>query len=262
MADTPHLQLLQWDTDFFGVRIARLGEEGITPKVMAETEANCLKLGVDCLYFLVNPSRTETVRLIEEHSFHLTDIRVTLERALVSAPGSWQASSPVIRLATGSDIADLRTIAAENHQDSRFYHDGGFPLERCNELYATWIEKSCQGFADAVLVAEREGRAVGYISCHLRGEETGQIGLYGVSSSCQGGGLGRKLLEESLLWFAAAGASRVEVVTQGRNLTAQRLYQKNGFFTSQVQLWYHKWFHGEAPGASPSFKTEGERLTP
>ena len=37
------------------------------------------------------------------------------------------------------------------------------------------------------------------------------------------------------------------VVTQGRNVAAQRLYQSAGFRTAAVQLWHHCWFtHGVA----------------
>ena len=28
----------------------------------------------------------------------------------------------------------------------------------------------------------------------------------------------------------------------GRNLAAQRLYQRSGFVTASLQLWYHRWF--------------------
>jgi hypothetical protein len=31
-------------------------------------------------------------------------------------------------------------------------------------------------------------------------------------------------------------------VTQGRNLAAQRLYQRTGFLIRDLQLWYHKWY--------------------
>jgi hypothetical protein len=35
----------------------------------------------------------------------------------------------------------------------------------------------------------------------------------------------------------------VQVITQGRNYAAQRLYQRAGFVTRKTELWYHKWFH-------------------
>ena len=42
----------------------------------------------------------------------------------------------------------------DSHRDSRFYYDPGFPNQRCDELYETWIDRSCHGYADTVLVAE------------------------------------------------------------------------------------------------------------
>jgi RimJ/RimL family protein N-acetyltransferase len=47
---------------------------------------------------------------------------------------------------------------------------------------------------------------------------------------------------EALRWFAGRGTAEVTVVTQARNLAAQQVYQKAGFQTWAVQLWYHRWF--------------------
>jgi len=241
MVHDPSVQFLEWDSAFFGMRIARIGESNLTAERMNALRAACLEQQIDCLYFLCPPEETTTIRIAEESGFHLVDIRITLDRPAGSATGVWRSESPSIRLARETDIPALRPIAAENHHDSRFYHDGGFPAERCDELYATWIEKSCRGYADAVLVADRGDGAVGYLSCHLCEAGMGQIGLVGVHGECRGEGLGRQLLHESIRWFAAAGVARIEVVTQGRNLEAQRLYQKSGFMTSSLQLWYHRW---------------------
>lgn len=233
---------LIWDSDFFGVRIACINGNRLSREEIFAIQNWCRDNRIDCLYFLADPSDTATIRVAEESGFHLVDIRVTLDRKISAAPSIWQPEAPSIRLAVAADIQALRPIAAVNHQDSRFYHDGGFSTERCDELYATWIEKSCNGFADAVLVPAPESEAVGYLSCHLRDAGTGQIGLFGVSSLFKGKGLGQQLLDESMRWFAAAGVDRVEVVTQGRNIAAQRLYQRRGFMTKSVQLWYHAWF--------------------
>ncbi|MBA2735755.1 MAG: hypothetical protein H0U50_03095 [Pyrinomonadaceae bacterium] len=44
-------------------------------------------------------------------------------------------------------------------------------------------------------------------------------------------------------WFAERNINQISVVVQGRNVKAQRLYQKNNFLTSSVELWYHLWFN-------------------
>ena len=128
-----------------------------------------------------------------------------------------------------------------SHRDSRFYCDEHFPESLCDALYETWIERSASGYADLVLVAERNDEPVGYLSCHLSASGPARIGLFAVAQSAHGLGLGKQLIVEALRWFAEHSASGVTVVTQGRNVRAQRLYQRCGFMTRSVELWYHHW---------------------
>jgi dTDP-4-amino-4,6-dideoxy-D-galactose acyltransferase len=194
---------------------------------------------LDCLYFLAD-IEAESIRIAEKHAFHLVDLRLTLETSL-HAPAESRGSDHCIRPVRPEDIEALRTIASANHTDSRFYQDGLFPESLCQELYRVWIEKSCRGDADLVLVAEHQGSPAGYLTCHLVGGE-GRIGLVGVASETRGLGLGQAMLQVALTWFAEQRATRITVVTQGANTKAQRLYQANGFATRSVQLWYHLWF--------------------
>jgi dTDP-4-amino-4,6-dideoxy-D-galactose acyltransferase len=150
-----------------------------------------------------------------------------------------------IRSAREADIPALRALAAASHTASRFFADGSFDRARCAELYAVWIEKSCRGWADRVLVAEHEGRIAGYLSCHVRDGSRGEIGIVAVAPEAQGRGLGAQLVDASVEWFAERELARVTVVTQGRNTGAQRLYQSRGFRTSSVHLWHHLWFDPE-----------------
>jgi ribosomal protein S18 acetylase RimI-like enzyme len=52
---------------------------------------------------------------------------------------------------------------------------------------------------------------------------------------------------DALDWFAQQQVDTVTVVTQGRNIAAQALYQRRGFITQSQQLWYHKWFRRPEP---------------
>jgi hypothetical protein len=49
-----------------------------------------------------------------------------------------------------------------------------------------------------------------------------------------------------LHWLAEQGVPRATVVTQGRNVVAQRLYQSMGFKTSTLHCWHHLWFDVDA----------------
>lgn len=232
---------LPWDSAFFGVSIARLEGDRLTAPRAEEALEWCAHQRVACLYFLADPSDPVTVRVARQYGFDFVDIRVTLERR---PPLSDGVDDATIRPARPDDLEALRAIAREAHTDSRFFFDGRFPVDRCRELYATWIDRSCREAPEGVLVAVHEGRAAGYLACTV-GEGTGRIGLVGVASTARGAGLGHGLVSAALGWCAARHAQQVSVVTQGRNVPAQSLYQGHGFRTSKVELWYHRWLQDD-----------------
>jgi GNAT superfamily N-acetyltransferase len=53
--------------------------------------------------------------------------------------------------------------------------------------------------------------------------------------------VGTALVQAALDWFRGQGLYSAQVVTQARNVPAQRLYQQMGFFTRRMTLYYHKW---------------------
>ncbi len=236
MTDVCHL--LDWDTGFFGVRIARLDRTAPTAAELQDALIWCETERIECLYLLADANDPATTRLAEDAGFHLRDIRMTLARALA---GSAAGLPPGIRTATEGDIDGLARIAETSHTDSRFYYDPGFPREHCDALYRTWIERSCRGYAQQVFVADHEGVAAGYITCH-KDEDAGRIGLLAVAEAARGGGLGSRLISAALQYFAASGFDQTTVVTQGRNTAAQRLYIRHGFLPQSTEVWYHRWF--------------------
>jgi dTDP-4-amino-4,6-dideoxy-D-galactose acyltransferase len=235
-------EYLAWDSQFFGFRIGRLGDHSLTSESAAEAQHWAQANRIDCLYFLAGSDDPQTVSVAQNSGFELVDIRITLDRNVDGPREGTTAVRPFQR----QDEAALRTMARLSHRDSRFYFDGRFPKERCDALYETWIRRSLEGWADAVFVADC-GAPAGYISCHLGSPGTGSIGLFAVGPEYQHRGLGGQLITAALEYFRKNGVQRVTVVTQGRNTAAQRAYQRNGFLTQSVQLWYHRWFNTDSP---------------
>jgi len=229
---------LEWDSNFFGVRIARLNIARLDEQTVVDALQWCRSNRIDCLYFLADSDHAATAILAEKNGFHLTDVRMTFENPLTQS--ETPPAHETIRLAREEDLAALREIARNTHRDSRFYFDDHFDRAKCDQLYATWIENSFRGFAQAVLVADVANAPAAYLTCHLK-DGVSQIGLLGVGAQHQGRGLGTKLVQQFLTWSRQQNAQRATVVTQGRNLAAQRLYQRNRFVTASLRLWYHHW---------------------
>jgi ribosomal protein S18 acetylase RimI-like enzyme len=230
------------------MRIARASPDRVTEELVQDLRKWCVENSIDCLYLLATANDPKTIRLLEHGGFQFVDIRITLETRIGNPPPL--AAEFRVREARLADTPTLRAIAAVSHLDSRLYSDGHFPEERCRALYETWIVKSVNGWAQAVLVAELADEPVGYITCHLS-PGVGEIGLLGVSDKAQGKGLGSQLIWQSLRWFKQQGVTDVIVVTQGRNVPAQRVYQKSGFIIRSIQLWYHYW-----PSGAPLIMSE------
>ena len=231
-------ELLEWDSRHFQLSIGRVTSSGLSSSSTRPIEEWRHANNVDCLYLLAPVDGLASVRLAEDLGFRLIDLRVTLARHLDGAPSGLPDG---IRRFRDGDLPVLKTMAGSLHQDSRFCTDPHFPAAHSRRLFEVWIEQTCTDPTHVVLVAERDGRPVGYVAIERRTPQTGRIQLIGVEPTLHRRGIGGDLVAAACHHLAAAHASHVDVVTQGRNLAAQRLYQKHGFVTCAQELWYHWW---------------------
>src|SRR5438045_7992098 len=135
---TASCELLQWDSEHFGFPVAQVRGSTLDDASAESIDEWCSKFGVRCLYFLADADAQETARAAEAHGYRPVDVRLTLRHEL---DGLSDRGEPVaIRDALPGDIPALRELAIGIHHDSRFYYDPGFARERCDALYATWIE--------------------------------------------------------------------------------------------------------------------------
>ncbi len=242
--DLQACEFLEWDSSFFGLNIGRVNINRLSNHLVQDIYAWSQRYSIDCLYFLADTNDYGTHVIASENGFDLVDIRIELTYSISMNPDiASKVTGADIRLYQQEDLVSLRDIARSNFQTSRFYTDPRFPDELCDNLYETWIEKASKGWADAVFVIMKMDTVAGFITCRkLQEHNEGQISLIAVAPSAQGQGYGTDLVNCALNWFFTQGITVVEVATQGRNIKALHLFERCGFTTSSIYLWYHKWF--------------------
>ncbi|MFH0737374.1 MAG: GNAT family N-acetyltransferase [Candidatus Micrarchaeota archaeon] len=234
---------LDWDSGFFGFKIAKATSYRMSERMASFIDRWCRERSVRCLYYLCDCDHAGSVEVAERHGYHFTDIRVRFELDMEGflPRGTW---AEAIKGCVESDLERIKGIARSSYVQSRYYFDGNFDKARLEEFYSGWLENTFRSKDGKVFVAHLHGKIVGYISGEISNKgRLGRIILVGVEGAHAGSGVGGQLVDAMLDYMHGRGVYSVEVVTQGRNIAAQRLYQKSGFKIVSAHIWYHKWFH-------------------
>jgi len=107
----PACEFLEWDSTFFGCRIARITANRITADHVSAIIDWCAAERIDCLYFLADPTDLFTIRLAEDNGFRCVDIRVTFEMRVERHAVSEQYEAGMLRQARPADVPELQAIA-------------------------------------------------------------------------------------------------------------------------------------------------------
>jgi dTDP-4-amino-4,6-dideoxy-D-galactose acyltransferase len=237
----PPIESLEWDSAFFGVSIGRVSLSSATAEQLSEAAACADRKGIECLYWLIDGRDAISPRSAEACGFRLVDVQLTFETKLLRGKGPDRPPQAHVRLFEPGDLEGLLALARKSHRASRYFYDGNFAYDRCAALYEEWIKRSLRRDSDMVLVTEHESQPSGYCVCHLSGDGAGNIGLIAVDPKWHHCRIGSALVSAALDHFERSGMQAATVVTQGRNIASQRLYQRCGFVTESMKLWYHRW---------------------
>jgi ribosomal protein S18 acetylase RimI-like enzyme len=152
---------------------------------------------------------------------------------------------PIVRHATSADLPTLGRLGAllvQQHHD----FDGRRFLAantRTPDHYAEFLGSQLDDPDVLVLVAEHEGRVIGYTFAAMEGYDykslRGPAGLLHdllVDPDHRGRGVGRRLLDETLSMLQAKGARQVVLSTAERNESAQRLFMRMGFRPTMIEM--------------------------
>jgi|WetSurMetagenome_2_1015567.scaffolds.fasta_scaffold59666_2 dTDP-4-amino-4,6-dideoxy-D-galactose acyltransferase len=233
-------QLLEWDTNFFGMKVARITDPFMSMEKVASTLAELKLKGFSFIYWPANHEHNE--KDINKLGGLLVDLKTTFMIDFDSSPLDESLSTDiVVPYSVSMQLQDLETLAIQSGQFSRFAIDPHFPREKFIMLYKTWMNRSLRReIANEVLVIEETGRVVGMVTLTEK-EGRGNIGLIAVDASSRGKKYGETLVRAAQKWFIKNGYKIGQVVTQGNNISAGNLYKKCGYSVEKVEYYYHFW---------------------
>lgn len=171
-----HAVHLPWDTAHFGSRMYAI-QHLITVGPPQQREALAeLLVGalarqrggeIDYLSHRVDTEDYPTIHALEAQGFRLGDtvINYLFATKAVRSVARRFRSRYHVRPMADTDRTQILTIAGQTNFKGRFYHDARIERRKADAMYLTWVERCCDGaLADDVLVAERQGRVVGFIT--------------------------------------------------------------------------------------------------
>ena len=118
----------------------------------------------------------------------------------------------------------------------------GLSWRRRHTSYASWLATGCA----IILVAERDGTAVGYTVAHLLdgpddtyavGERYADLYSLSVASHVRGAGIGTQLLDELDRRLDEIGITDLKVTVMITNVDAIRFYRRRGLIPVETRCW-------------------------
>ncbi len=193
-------------------------------------------------YAKVPTQRVDLVQALARSGFGVVDVSVTLECDPARPETKFNSQSIIVRDCRPEDHQAVLDIAGSCFASSRFHLDPEIPFALAHAIKRAWVEsylKKCRG--EKLLVAERNGRAVGFLAvlaAGLDGAPCRAIDLIGVDRDHQGCGVGKALVLRFMEEAAGSGAV-LRVGTQAANLRSIRLYESLGFKIAQTAYVLH-----------------------
>lgn len=239
-------RILDWDSEYFGFTVARILSERLGTEELRETLTEVDRDGVTLCYWASDPSDHVSQEAALALKGFLADRKVTYVIDADEMRTSTVAPAAIVEdYLEQICTPELEELALQAGKFSRFKVDPRMPAGAFEGLYRIWMRNSVNGsIAERVLVVRNEGRIVGMVTLGEKGGRA-DIGLVAVDGSMRGRNLGMALVNSAQQWALDAGYKQAQVVTQGENEAACRLYEKAGYRLDKVENIYHFWRNHE-----------------
>jgi hypothetical protein len=248
---------LQWDSDFFGVPMARLdwflrGPEstgGDLQAALTEAISRLRGSGIRHVTAKVDVADMDFVAALEGAGFRLMDALVTYFTHPHREPPTEVREVGKVRPLEARDVDEVLAITGTAYAGfrGRFHLDPHLPAERTRDFYLEWARQCCAGrMADRVVVADNgHGGLHGWASTRRvePASSVGGITLWaGSLGACRADHPGAYAgLIRSMAAVNHAAGEVTETQTQNHNIATVRIYDAVGARYVRADYTFHAW---------------------
>ncbi len=233
-------QILDWDTEFFEIKVAKIIALNLNYEEIKEILLKLAKDGVKLVYWASENEIPNNE--VKKLGGCLVDRKTTFSINLNRLNSDNFISTDIVKKYDPSMSSnELEKLSIQSGKYSRYSVDKNIKRDKFEKLYTIWIKRSIgKEIADEVLVILDNGNIAGMITLGNKNGK-GDIGLLAVESRFRGKKYGEQLVSAAQKWFIRNGYEVGQVVTQGDNIPASNLYKKCGYNVETVEYFYHFW---------------------
>lgn len=239
------IEILQWDSEFFGFGIGKIDLAGAVELGSTEIERQMQHQDIRLLYIFHQQDQSPVPLHSKDFTQHtgatLVDRKVVFAKALEEEKE--KTTTPGIsRIGNHQPTPQLYSLALQSGVYSRFRLDKNFPPGSFGRMYKMWLEKSLSGeLADEVLIAGSDPQTTPGMATLSLKNDTATIGLIAVDEKARGQKTGHKLMTAARQIAAQAGKTQITVATQLDNHAACAFYKQLGYEVKEIWQVYHLW---------------------
>jgi dTDP-4-amino-4,6-dideoxy-D-galactose acyltransferase len=232
-------EILQWDSDLFGFKIAKVVFEDTINDNFQEVIHKLKENNVKLIYCYINPDNSFNQQLKEKYKAFQVDEKVTYTQNIENR--KFIVNANIIEYKKGEITSKLISLAIQSSEYSRFRIDKHFPENSCDKLYAQWITNSVKNIFDNAVYVYLENDIIKGLVTLKDKPDAGSISIIGVDKGERGKNIGTELIHAAFFHYQQLNLNKIDVVTQKANKPACKFYEKNGFEIEYIENIYHIW---------------------
>lgn len=235
---TEGYKILEWDTDFFEFKVAKVYKNFITEINYASFMLVLKEKGVE---FAQYTSETELTSKITNNPYYFVKLVVSRVPIVKKMEHIYNFHKNIELYDKDYPEKELIELAQLAGSLGRFGNDENIPAEKYYELFKNWIINSVnKKLATDVLVYRVNGKIIGFITIKVDGKK-GSSPLLAVNRDYEGIGVSFALMRAAETVLVKHGCTSVMSGTQDLNQKALKVFERYGFKFQKIEYVYHLW---------------------